>query len=198
MTQSNWRQRLLKKPVLIAKSNTLNPSTLSMNKDKRTSKPLSMSHVLDIKKGLMKRRSFSQVDAREGRSLFELLHEQPFRDEFYDFLCSNMCAENLLFYEAVERWRKLEQMEERRKMAVVIFHNFVAETACQQVNVSSSARKRLAFEVTQEIQPISMFDLAAREITLMLQLEMFPKFSSTFPPNRPPKTYTEGGRNSLN
>jgi len=110
-----------------------------------------------------------------------------------------MCAENLLFYEAVEQWKKQDIIEEKKKLASHIFHNFVAETACQQVNVSSIARKRLAFEVSQETIPSNLFDLAVREISVLLQLEMFPKFLSLYHQQEQAHTTKScNGRNSFN
>lgn len=75
-----------------------------------------------------------------GNSFEKLLEDATGLHTFAEFLKKEFSAENIYFWTACERYRKLTDRSERTKEANAIFSKHLATGASEPVNVDSKAR----------------------------------------------------------
>lgn len=75
-----------------------------------------------------------------GNSFEKLLEDAAGLHTFAEFLKKEFSAENIYFWTACERYRKLTDHSERTKEANAIFSKHLATGASEPVNVDSKAR----------------------------------------------------------
>lgn len=75
-----------------------------------------------------------------GNSFEKLLEDASGLHTFAEFLKKEFSAENIYFWTACERYRKLNDHSERTKEANAIFSKHLATGASEPVNVDSKAR----------------------------------------------------------
>lgn len=110
-----------------------------------------------------------------------LMHDDNI-EVFEEFLQASYCKENLDFYLACERYRKLDpdrvggQMI--KFMATQIFNDFLADDARQPINVNSSCIDRIRANLKNP-QPDLLRDAQA-EIFNLLKTDCYPRFCKTW------------------
>lgn len=75
-----------------------------------------------------------------GNSFEKLLEDAAGLHTFAEFLKKEFSAENIYFWTACERYRKMSDQNERTKAANAIFSKHLATGAAEPVNVDSKAR----------------------------------------------------------
>lgn len=75
-----------------------------------------------------------------GNSFEKLLEDAAGLQTFAEFLRKEFSAENIYFWTACERYKKINDKAERAKEANIIFSKHLATGASEPVNVDSKAR----------------------------------------------------------
>lgn len=101
---------------------------------------------------------------------------------FNEFLKASYCQENLEFYLACERYRKLDPDRVGKQMikfmATQIFNDFLSQDARQPVNVDSSCIERIRNNM-KDPQPDLLRD-AQKEIFNLMKTDCYPRFYKTW------------------
>jgi hypothetical protein len=109
------------------------------------------------------------------------LADDKLRENFREFIETAFAAENLNFFEAVEKYESLTDESEKLKLAREIINNYVSETAANQVNLPATLAANLIAAV-QKQQPEesvhALFMRAKHEILDLMQLNFFDRFLS--------------------
>lgn len=109
-----------------------------------------------------------------GNSFEKLLDDAAGLHTFAVFLQKEYSAENIYFWTACERYRKMENHAERIKEANVIFSKHLSVGASDPVNVDSKARN-----LAQE-----RLNYADQDLFLPVKCQFFSFYFSIFPPKR--------------
>jgi len=112
-------------------------------------------------------------------SLEEVLEKEKSRREFREYLRFSFAKENLDFWEAVERFEKMEDKAERRESFIEIVKRYVLEDSREQVNLPSHQARQLA-EVLESVKsnptngvPPNVFSLSKNEIFDLMYRNFF-------------------------
>lgn len=101
---------------------------------------------------------------------------------FRDFLKSQYCQENLDFFLACERYKRLDAgkvgHELVKFMATQIYNDFLSPDARQPVNIDHSCVKRI--EQLMKYPRPELFDEAKAEIVNLMETDCFPRFCKTW------------------
>lgn len=117
---------------------------------------------------------------------FKLFLSNPTNvEEFRQFLKTQYCQENIDFYLACEKYRKLKIGTDRVSkelvtfMATQIYNDFLSENAKQPINVDSDCLTRIKHLKRNGPTP-DMFDEAQLEIFNLMRSDCFPRFCKTW------------------
>ncbi|KAK9498079.1 hypothetical protein O3M35_003961 [Rhynocoris fuscipes] len=106
---------------------------------------------------------------------FEKLLDDPLGlQTFAEFLKKEFSHENIFFWVACENYRRLEDIEERKRKAKEIFECHLDLGALEPVNVDSYAR-----QVTEEqldLAPPDLFLQAQKQIFNLMKFDSYPRF----------------------
>ncbi|XP_077080323.1 regulator of G-protein signaling 14a isoform X2 [Siphateles boraxobius] len=94
---------------------------------------------------------------------------------FTEFLRSEVSAENILFYQACEKFKKIPstRLEELKKEARSIYDSFLSESSLHAVNIDDTAQ----MEVSALETPTSdMFDKAQAQIFKLMKMDSYTRF----------------------
>ncbi len=98
-------------------------------------------------------------------SLQELVKRPECQTFFYNYLRTHLCAENLDFVQAVDRFKRAQEREQGFApivaLATAIYERFIAESAPAPINVSAARRELLEDSLTArdaKAFPIDLFD----------------------------------------
>jgi hypothetical protein len=102
------------------------------------------------------------------------------RTNFVKYLERTHALENLLFLEAVEKFKSSRDATTRAREAQNIVNRFIRVNAEQEINISSHMRARIMEDYQTALRALTfdsgMFAAAATEIGRMLRLGAFPQF----------------------
>ncbi|XP_075222351.1 regulator of G protein signaling family member locomotion defects isoform X2 [Lycorma delicatula] len=107
-------------------------------------------------------------------SFEKLLEDSNGLHAFAEFLKKEFSHENIYFWVACERYRSVDDLEERRRLAQDIFSKHLCLGALEPVNVDSHAR-----QVTQEelgSAHSSLFLQAQKQIFNLMKFDSYPRF----------------------
>eukprot|EP01113_Clastostelium_recurvatum_P041913 TRINITY_DN6733_c0_g1_i2.p1 TRINITY_DN6733_c0_g1~~TRINITY_DN6733_c0_g1_i2.p1 ORF type:complete len:460 (+),score=29.64 TRINITY_DN6733_c0_g1_i2:134-1381(+) len=123
--------------------------------------------------------------ARQERKIFEAdvdlglrLESNAFRHDFAEFLCSQFAIENLLFWDAVQSYKRLPQdSEEQMRKAKIIYEKYIAVSSVCEVNLGSQTRQSIGASVRPGINVTAdTFSVAEREVMYMLKFHSYPLY----------------------
>jgi len=107
--------------------------------------------------------------------LSQLLEDAKFKKDFAMFLCLQLCIENLHFWEAVQKYRTMQDNEARTE-AKLIFEKYLDQGGPYEVTVPSKMKKEIEQQITEgRLTPI-LFDEAAGFILDLMEQDSFPRF----------------------
>lgn len=130
-------------------------------------------------------RNDKKKDADCEQSL-EALLKNPFGLRCFEaFLKKEHSEENIMFWKAIETYRTINDPVKLRKMAIDIYHTYLAGGAPGLVNVDQKAVKKAEEKL---INPDAcMFDLPQEQIFMLMKYDCFPRYvKSEFSRRVPP------------
>ncbi|XP_016329497.1 regulator of G-protein signaling 14-like isoform X2 [Sinocyclocheilus anshuiensis] len=94
---------------------------------------------------------------------------------FTEFLKSEVSAENILFYQACEKFRNIPptKLEELKKEARSIYDNFLSESSLHAVNIDDTAQME---ESALETPTPDMFNKAQGQIFKLMKMDSYTRF----------------------
>ncbi|KAF4105129.1 regulator of G-protein signaling 14a [Onychostoma macrolepis] len=94
---------------------------------------------------------------------------------FTEFLKSEVSAENILFYQACEKFKKIPptKLEELKKEARSIYDNFLSESSLHAVNIDDTAQME---QTALETPTTDMFDKAQAQIFKLMKMDSYTRF----------------------
>uniref|UniRef100_A0A8C0YRI9 Regulator of G protein signaling 14a n=1 Tax=Cyprinus carpio carpio TaxID=630221 RepID=A0A8C0YRI9_CYPCA len=94
---------------------------------------------------------------------------------FTEFLKSEVSAENILFYQACEKFKKIPptRLEELKKEARSIYDSFLSESSLHAVNIDDTAQME---ESALETPTLNMFDKAQAQIFKLMKMDSYTRF----------------------
>uniref|UniRef100_A0A8C8LSK0 Regulator of G-protein signaling 14 n=1 Tax=Oncorhynchus tshawytscha TaxID=74940 RepID=A0A8C8LSK0_ONCTS len=107
---------------------------------------------------------------------FEKLLEDPMGIRYFTaFLRSEVSAENILFYQACEKFRKIppSRMKEFAEEACSIFQTYLSDHAPYSVNIDDTARVE---EEDLQKPEVEMFDKAQTQIFRLMKMDSYRRF----------------------
>ncbi|XP_056295995.1 regulator of G-protein signaling 14 isoform X2 [Pseudoliparis swirei] len=107
---------------------------------------------------------------------FERLLEDPFGvRQFTSFLMSEVSAENILFWQACERFRKIptSSLDEMKAAALSIYNTYLSDSAPYSVNIDDTAKTE---EKDLEQPTLDMFNKAQAQIFKLMKMDSYRRF----------------------
>ncbi|KAM6952193.1 regulator of G-protein signaling 14 [Lycodopsis pacificus] len=107
---------------------------------------------------------------------FEKLLEDPYGvRQFTSFLMSEVSAENILFWQACEKFRKIKAsaLEELKMAARAIYNTYLSESAPYSVNIDDTAKTE---EKDLEQPTPDMFNKAQAQIFKLMKMDSYRRF----------------------
>ncbi|CAM4618270.1 unnamed protein product [Leuciscus chuanchicus] len=94
---------------------------------------------------------------------------------FTEFLRSEVSAENILFYQACEKFKKIPstRLEELKKEARSIYDSFLSESSLHAVNIDDTAQMEVN---ALETPTLDMFDKAQAQIFKLMKMDSYTRF----------------------
>ncbi|KAI7801489.1 regulator of G-protein signaling 14a isoform X1 [Triplophysa rosa] len=94
---------------------------------------------------------------------------------FTEFLKSEVSAENILFYQACERFKKIPttKLNELKKEARSIYDTFLSESSLHAVNIDDTAQTE---ETSLDTPTPDMFDKAQQQIFKLMKMDSYTRF----------------------
>jgi len=115
--------------------------------------------------------------AGKSESIGKFISDTDTREQFMEFLVTQFCPENLIFWEVVQDWRKNFLMcPNLREQAIKIYNKFVALNSLYEININYSTRQAVIASIESDIIEITIFDTALQEVEELLILHSFPYF----------------------
>ncbi|XP_016898478.1 regulator of G-protein signaling 3-like isoform X2 [Cynoglossus semilaevis] len=132
-------------------------------------------HGNSLEKALKNNRPSPAEVLRWADNLEALLSNQYGLAVFRHFLRSEFSDENLDFWLAVEKFKRILPVSKMAARATKIYDEFISTTATRQVNVDSSVRELTNQNLRLEINPTS-FQLAQNQIFSLMETDSYPRF----------------------
>jgi len=107
------------------------------------------------------------------------LKDEKLAKEFEKFAAASWCLENLAFYRQVEVYRSLSSDKMAREARKMISNFVVLGSPCE-INIEMKTRKEILEKQTEGIFDQNLFDVARKEVLLMLEHAVFPLWLSRF------------------
>ncbi|TNN64793.1 Regulator of G-protein signaling 14 [Liparis tanakae] len=107
---------------------------------------------------------------------FERLLEDPFGvRQFTSFLMSEVSAENILFWQACEKFRKIptSSLDEMKAAALSIYNTYLSDSAPYSVNIDDTAKTE---EKDLEQPTLDMFNKAQAQIFKLMKMDSYRRF----------------------
>lgn len=128
-----------------------------------------------------KKGSIHHIDGFNGKmkhitdaTLEKFLHDPQYYEVFNRWAVDNLCSENLLFYTAVENYKKMEESEEARVEAALIYHTYIKDNAQNQVNLDFESKKEVEDRLSEPTK--NMFDGSQYTIHELIKYDLLTKF----------------------
>ncbi|GMT35769.1 hypothetical protein PFISCL1PPCAC_27066, partial [Pristionchus fissidentatus] len=140
-----------------------------------------------VKEGNMEEMTKAQQEAAFDAAFNNAVFKRVLRDPqllapFQAFLEQQFCAENVNFYTAVEKYRKLfdkntkNAIHERVSTAKKIYDRHFAPCSIEPVNVDNATSKKIRDLVSSETFLKSTFDIAQYQIFHLLKYDCWPRY----------------------
>ncbi|GMR63057.1 hypothetical protein PMAYCL1PPCAC_33252 [Pristionchus mayeri] len=140
-----------------------------------------------VKEGNMEEMTKAQQEAAFDAAFNNAVFKRVLRDPqllapFQAFLEQQFCAENVNFYTAVEKYRKLFEkntknaIHERVSTAKKIYDRHFAPCSIEPVNVDNATSKKIRDLVSSETFLKSTFDIAQYQIFHLLKYDCWPRY----------------------
>jgi len=107
------------------------------------------------------------------KDLGEALRRPKMRNQFREFLRRSLALENLLFFETIELYQKIEREKWRELAGRQMIEKFLSSQSLYQVNLSSETAQQLRDTIAFELDT---FDKAKREIFQLMNENFFDRF----------------------
>ncbi|KAJ6237603.1 regulator of g-protein signaling 4 [Anaeramoeba flamelloides] len=95
---------------------------------------------------------------------------------FHKFLKSQYCSENLKFYQAVNRYKQIEDPKKRSRKAFKIFNTFVKTSSKHEINIQYENRFEIQENIKKEHFPPSLYNGAQKQIYHLMSNDSFLHF----------------------
>ncbi|AWP07736.1 putative regulator of G-protein signaling 3-like [Scophthalmus maximus] len=141
----------------------------------RRRKNCTLFHGSSLDKALRNKRPSPREVLKWAESLEALLTNQYGLVVFRHFLRSEFSEENLDFWLAVERFKRIRPLSKMAARATKIYEEFISTNAVRQVNVDSSVREWTNHSLRLYAHPTS-FNLAQDQIFGLMETESYPRF----------------------
>ncbi|XP_019963093.2 regulator of G-protein signaling 3-like isoform X1 [Paralichthys olivaceus] len=128
-----------------------------------------------LEKALRNNRPSPGEMLRWAESLEALLTNQYGLAVFRHFLRSEFSEENLDFWLAVERFKRIRPLSRMALRATKIYEEFISTTAARQVNLDSTVRESTNQSLLLGVNPAS-FQLAQDQIFSLMETDSYPRF----------------------
>jgi len=117
----------------------------------------------------------TKVDRPEMELVERLATRPQFRKQFFDFLCLQLCIENLLFWEDVQIYKTLpEGSAEQQTEANRMMEKYIKPGSYYEINLSSNTRKEVVGGVIAASS--GTFAPAENEVLSTLKFHSYPLF----------------------
>ena len=117
----------------------------------------------------------------QGVDVFQAILNHPqLSESFTDYITTQWCVENILFYRAVETYREQckEVNADIRQLAQRVAREYVMNGAILEVNLDFGVKKTVLREV-EEAPSASTFDEAQRAIYKLMETDSFAQWQRT-------------------
>ncbi|KAJ6241275.1 regulator of g protein signaling-related [Anaeramoeba flamelloides] len=95
---------------------------------------------------------------------------------FHKFLKSQYCSENLDFYQAVNRYKRIKDPKKRSRNALKIFNTFVKTSSKHEINIQYENRFEIQENIKKEHFPPSLYNSAQEQIYHLMSNDSFMHF----------------------
>lgn len=123
-----------------------------------------------------------KVLSEAGYSDFvEMLENPPVRTEFHDFLMRQLCQENILFYEVVMNWKRMDVHNPKRAAhAIQICETYIMESGACTINIDFHERERVMLQVHNKDEqiPQDIFDAPLKTVLGMMHANSYYQFKT--------------------
>ncbi|ESN93791.1 hypothetical protein HELRODRAFT_146503, partial [Helobdella robusta] len=115
-------------------------------------------------------------DELEGwRSSFErIMRSHTGRQVFRGYLKSEYSEENMLFWLAIEDYRKVKDCRTREEKARIIYEDYISILSPKEVSLDSRVREVINAQMVNPTKEI--FDDAQLQIFTLMQRDSYPRF----------------------
>ncbi|XP_053277246.1 regulator of G-protein signaling 3 isoform X1 [Pleuronectes platessa] len=158
---------------LTNKTESLDPDVRCNRSFLRLQENCTRFHGNSLEKALRNNRPSPGEVLRWAESLEALLTNQYGLAVFRHFLRSEFSEENLDFWLAVERFKRIRPLMAVRAMK--IYEEFISTTAARQVNLDSTVRESTNQSLLLGVNPAS-FQLAQDQIFGLMETDSYPRF----------------------
>jgi len=93
---------------------------------------------------------------------------------FHEWAVENLCSENLLFYEEVDKFKAIENPDVMKSEAARIFGRYVQSGAIAEVNLDHECRTAISEQI--ETPSAGLFDEARQSVADMIKYDLYLKF----------------------
>eukprot|EP01115_Flamella_aegyptia_P006732 TRINITY_DN2798_c0_g1_i2.p1 TRINITY_DN2798_c0_g1~~TRINITY_DN2798_c0_g1_i2.p1 ORF type:complete len:273 (+),score=50.62 TRINITY_DN2798_c0_g1_i2:64-882(+) len=104
----------------------------------------------------------------------EILEHVIIKPIFHQFCKKKFCFENIDFYDKIQEYKQIEDLDERRELGRYIFDNFVLEGVDDQVNLDSIDVQII--EENLEQAETDLFDKSQTFVYNLMKEDLFTKF----------------------
>ncbi|KAM4578527.1 regulator of G-protein signaling 3-like [Fundulus diaphanus] len=132
-------------------------------------------HGNSLEKALRNNRPSEWEVQRWAESLDALLSNQYGVAVFRHFLRSEFSEENLDFWLAAEKFKRIKPFSKMAAQAKKIYNEFISTSAVRQVNVDSFVRDSTNHSLNFDVNPTS-FQLAQDQIFSLMETDSYPRF----------------------
>jgi len=109
--------------------------------------------------------------------LAQLLEDSKFKKDFANFLCLQLCIENLHFWEAVQKYRYVGE-NEAHKEGKTIYEKYIESGGPYEIAVPSKVKKVIEKSVAEACYAPTLFDDACTYILDLMETDSLPRFLS--------------------
>eukprot|EP01113_Clastostelium_recurvatum_P050716 TRINITY_DN9668_c0_g2_i1.p1 TRINITY_DN9668_c0_g2~~TRINITY_DN9668_c0_g2_i1.p1 ORF type:complete len:462 (-),score=74.16 TRINITY_DN9668_c0_g2_i1:61-1446(-) len=124
--------------------------------------------------------------------LAQLLKNRKFRLKFSDFLCLQLCIENLSFYDAVEEYHNASPSDQP-SLAKEIYLRYIVDGSQFQVNIGSALYSSIKTTIDADLANNTTFDEAKNEIFSLMKYHSLPLFLSRQKDSSSPSSSSSSG-----
>ena len=108
----------------------------------------------------------------------DVLENLEFRGYFKAHLKKEWCSENMVFYEEIEEYKKLE-FEERKVKSLEMVEQFFSTASILEINTSQTLKNDVLKLTKEGEAPLDLFDEIIGDLTSNMLLDSFKRFKKT-------------------